>query len=83
MERKEYLEWCRDCAMLPEGMYGVRRKVPEKRKVIFRGITYYPQGYYLDFDRTGAVRHTAVLHGLTANSIVYAPLQDVKKYLVK
>lgn len=80
MERKEYLEWCRDCAVLPQGMYHIRRNVPDGRKVVFNGIPYYPQGYLLEFDERGATVHTAILHDLVANSVVRCPLQKVEKF---
>lgn len=79
IERKEYLEWCRDCAVRPKGMFGIRQNVPDNRKVVFDGIEYYPQGYLLSFDENGSVVHTAVLHDLKTNAIVYCSLDKVNK----
>jgi len=65
--------------VLPQGMFGIRQNVPDNRKVVFDGITYYPQGYLLEFDEQGLVIHTAILHDLTKNAIVYCPLHKVGK----
>lgn len=79
MERKEYLEWCRDCAILPNGPCGIKRNVPENRKVMVDGLLYYPEGYCLRFDDRGNVIHTAILHDLHANSVVCCLLSKVSK----
>lgn len=79
IDRKEYLEWCRECATLPRGTYGTRQMVPEYRKVNVNGMTYYPQGYLLEFDYDGRALHTAILHDLHANSIITCPLEKVIK----
>lgn len=75
MDRNNYLNKCKECAIVcDEGLYDV----PERLQVEYRGIKYRPQGYALSFNRDGKVIHTAILHSLTANSVVYALLDDVK-----
>jgi len=74
------LEWCRDCAVLPQGMFGIRKGVPDKRKVVSDGITYYPQAYVLEFDPSGKPTHRAILHDLKANSVTTVLLKDVEKF---
>lgn len=66
--------------MLPQGIYGVRKNVPDNRKVIFEGMVYYPQGYLLEFSESGKVIHTAILHALEANSVMRCPLDRVEKH---
>ena len=80
IDRKEYLDWCRDCSVLPKGIHGIRQRVPDNRKVVWDGSPYYPQGYLLEFDEHGSVIHTAILHDLKANSVVQCRLDRVKKF---
>ena len=79
MERKKYLEMCRECATFREGTGGIRKDIPEALKVVFCGIEYYPAAYELSFDRLGDTVHTAVLHEIAANAVVYAPLGKVEE----
>lgn len=77
MERNKYLHYCRECAMIKsEEVYNIKN-VPDRLKVIFDGVEYYPVAYQLRFNRDGTVNHTAVLHDLHANSITHAPLEKV------
>lgn len=79
MDRNTYLNKCKECAMMcDEGMYGVKVDVPEALQVEYKGARYYPDGYQLAFRKDGTVIHTAILHDLTANCVIYAPLDDVK-----
>jgi len=79
VDRKEYLEWCRDCAVLPDGLYGTKKQVSQDRIVYFEGLAYYPQSYILNFDKNGQAVHSAVLHDLKANSVTQCPLEKVEK----
>lgn len=79
MDRNKYLNLCKECAIVcDEGLYAVKVDVPERLCVEYKGAKYYPVGYQLAFNKDGTVIHTAVLHELAANGIVYAPLNDVK-----
>lgn len=79
MDRTNYLNLCKECAMIcNEGLYGMKIDVPEHLQVEYQGRKYYPDAYELSFKKDGSVRHIAVLHALTANSICSAPLQDIK-----
>ena len=79
MDRTEYLNKCKECAMIcNEGLYAVKVDVPERLQVEYKGAKYYPEGYQLAFNKDGSVRHTAILHDLKANCVAYVPLQDVK-----
>ena len=80
MERKRYLELCQKCAVLDEGVLGIKKNVPEELQVEYDGIVWYPEKYVLSFEKkTGNVVHTAVLHSLSANSTVEAELEKVKE----
>lgn len=79
MERNNYLNLCKECAMIcDEGLYAVKVDVPDRLQVEYKGAKYYPSAYQLAFKKDGSVVHTAILHDLTANSLAYVPLQDVK-----
>ena len=83
MDRKEYLELCRRCAILPRGVFGTRKRVTDDLQVVYEGADYYPQAYQLSFDSTGNVLHTAILHDLKANSVVCCRLDSVEKKQMK
>lgn len=79
MDRTDYLNKCKECAMIcNEGLYAAKVDVPERLRVEYKGAKYYPAGYQLAFKRDGSVIHTAILHDLQANCMAYVPLQDVK-----
>lgn len=80
MERKEYLDRCQRCSVLPRGLFGIIENCPDGLKVTYNEIPYYPQAYELRFSREGKPQHLAVLHDLTANSVIYAELEKVKEY---
>lgn len=67
MERKLYLNLCRDYA------------VGKKPIVVFGGIQYYPMKYELGFAKDGSVTHTAILKELKANAVHYVPLAKVEE----
>ena len=79
MDRTDYLNKCKECAMIcDERLYGMKINVPERLQVEYKGIKYYPVGYELSFNRDGSVRHVAIIHDLKANSICHAALKDIK-----
>ena len=80
MDRKDFIELCRECAILEKGVCGIPYQVPQNLIVKCQGIPYYPVGYYLDYDDDGVPRHTAYLHDLDANSITKCKLNDVEGY---
>lgn len=67
MERKLYLNLCRDYA------------VGKKPIVVFCGIQYYPMKYELGFAKDGSATHTAILKDIKANALVYASLAKVEE----
>lgn len=79
MERKRFIELCIKCASLPKGAAGVKKGVPDELTVTFGGNKYYPTGYQLKFDDKGNAIHTAMLHDMKANCIIYAELNKVKE----
>ena len=83
MDRKEYLELCRRCAVHPRGVFGTRKFVFDDLQVVYDGVSYYPQSYQLSFDAAGNVLHTAILHDLEANSVVCCRLDSVEKKQMK
>lgn len=78
MDRKKYLEMCREVAMLGGGMEGVKQGVPGSLLVTYGGKEYYPVKYELGFSKDGTVTHTAVIHDLAANAWFYVPLDKVE-----
>lgn len=79
MKRNDYLNLCKECAMIcDEGYYHKKENVPERLQVTYKDTKYYPVGYQLAFRKDGSVIHTAILHDLKANCMAYVPLQDVK-----
>ena len=79
MERQHYLSLCQKFSMLPDGVQGVKQNVPDDLKVVCEGITYYPESYMLSF-KNGKAQHKAILHGLTANTRIYAKLEKVESF---
>ncbi len=79
MDRTEYLNKCKECAMIcDEGLYAVKVDVPERLQVEYKGIKYYPVAYELSFNKDGSVRHVAIIHDLKANSVCHVALKDVE-----
>lgn len=80
IDRKLYLTMCRDCAILrEEATHGIKKNVPDELRVVWKGGEYYPQQYVLGFNDDGTVSHVAVLHSLSANSVVYVPLSEISR----
>lgn len=78
IERVEFFEMCRDVAVLPNGVAGVK-KTPPKLHVKFNGMTFYPVGYKLTYTKQGKPHHTAILHDLKAKSIHECDLLKVER----
>ena len=78
MDRKQYIELCRQCSMLKSGLLGIKCNVPDNLKVTYNGAEYYPVAYELSFNAAGETVHTAIIHDLKANSICHVLLRDVK-----
>lgn len=80
MDRNEYLAMCQKVAVLPNGVGGIKKDVPQGLLVVVDGITYYPQSYTIDFNAKGEAMHLATVHSLKAHSIITVKLEKVKKY---
>lgn len=78
MKRAEFLNMCQRVAVLPSGVFGIKQQVPQDLLVEFKGLNYYPDAYKLSFDKNGNAVHTAILHDLKANAVVYCDLNKVK-----
>ena len=80
IERKKYLEMCQRVAILPSGVQNLKQNVPDNLKVVYDGIAYYPVSLDISFDKDCNVINTAILHSLTANSVIERNLKDVSVY---
>ena len=80
IERKTYIEMCQKVSVLPGGVFGIKQNVPDSLKVVYDGIAYYPVSLDISFDKDGNVINTAILHSLTANSVIERNLKDVSVY---
>lgn len=69
MDRTEYLNLCKKVSVL-------QPRVSEECLVEYNGVIYYPQAYQLSFDKGESI-HTAILHDISANSIVNCSLDNV------
>ena len=83
MKRAEFLNMCQRVAVLPSGVLGIKQQVPQDLLVEFKGLNYYPCAYKLSFDKNGNAVHTAILHDLKANSVVYCDLHKIIKGVAK
>ena len=80
IERKTYLQMCQRVAILPSGVQNLKQNVPDELKVVYDGIAYYPVSLDISFDKDSNVINTAILHSLTANSVIERNLKDVSVY---
>lgn len=80
IERKIYLEMCQRVAMLSSGVQNLKQNVPDNLKVVYDMTAYYPVSLDISFDKCGNVINTAILHSLTANSIIERNLKDISVY---
>ena len=78
MERKKFLEMCREISVLPDGIAHIKDP-PDRLLVVYNGSEYYPVKYELAFDNKGNATHTAVIHELRANAWWYVPLDKVEE----
>ena len=74
MDRTEYLQMCQRCSVLDFF------DIPEDLLVCCNGIKYIPLGYEMKFKK-GQPMNDAILKDIKANSVVYADLGKVDKYL--
>ena len=74
MQRDVFLKMCQKCSVLDF------LNIPEDLLVCCDGIKYIPFGYEMKFSK-GQPMNYAVLKDIKANSVTYAPLQLVEKYL--
>lgn len=80
MDRNEFLNMCRQCAMIKtRGQFGVALNVPDRLRVVCKDIEYYPESYNLSFNANGDTIHTVIIHDLKANAVVTVPLSWVKR----
>ena len=79
MNRKEFLEICQKASALPETTMHMKTQIPPELTVLCDGIQFYPIGYEMTFKR-GISQHTAILHDMKANGVIYADLQKVERY---
>ena len=77
MQRDIFLKMCQMVSVLPGGVFGIKQNVPDNLKVVYDGIVYYPVSLDISFDKCGNVINTAILHSLTANSVIERNLKDV------
>ncbi len=86
MERKKFLDMCQESSLLKDGMFGIKKDVPDALKVkVMQGryagnIYYYPCGYTLSFIQ-GKTTHTCILHDLECNSVCNVDLSFVEPIL--
>lgn len=80
MDRKQFLELCQKCSVLPDGTLRVKQNVPDDCKVIFDGIVFYPVAYKISFSNDGKPQHIAIIHDLKANSVVECDLNKIKLF---
>lgn len=72
------MNMCRDVSVIRGGVDDIKN-VPEKLRVRYKGLEYYPVKYELSFRRDGSVRHTAVIHELKANAVWYVDLASIEQ----
>ena len=70
IERKRYLEICRENSVFPKSKY-----------VWFNGIKYYPEKYILWFDKKGNTRHSAFMLSEVQKSTMQCDLADLSEHL--
>jgi hypothetical protein len=76
MERKEFLQLCQKCAVLPDIRFGVK-DIPNYLTVFYDGTRYYPLELRIGFDKSGNTQNKAVLHDMYANSVISCDLEKV------
>lgn len=80
MDRTSYIKMCQAVSLLPSGVLGIKKRVPEDLIVVYGGIKYYPISYELSF-KDGIAVHTAILHDINTNSVTKARLDRVEETL--
>lgn len=79
VERKLYLELCRETATLRGGIENIKLNVPDRLRVVYKGDEYYPVAYELGFQKDGSATHTAIIHEMKANAIHYVALDKLEQ----
>lgn len=80
MDRKTYLNMCSEASKLPLNDCEITKKFPVDLLVIYNKTKYIPVCYEMHF-KNGEYCETAVLRDLKANSILYVPIEKIKKYI--
>jgi hypothetical protein len=78
MDRTSYIKMCQAVSLLPSGVLGIKKRMPEDLTVVYGGIKYYPISYELSF-KDGTAVHTAILHDINTNSVTKARLDRVEE----
>lgn len=78
MERKQYLLMCRECAMLEKNEKGVPCSTPDRLRIVWQGLEFFPIDLTISFDREGNVRNHCKFHDLRADSVAGAELWEIK-----
>lgn len=76
MERNDFLKLIHKVSQLKNGIKGLKINVPAQLQVSYNGIKFYPIAYELKFI-DGMAIHSAVLHDLQADNVIYVPLDKV------
>lgn len=82
MERSEWLELCRQAAMLSDGDYLKKTAALQALYVVVDGVdgvVGIPYGYELWFAPTGKAQHNAILHDVRTNTLYRAWLDTVRR----
>ena len=77
MDRKKYLDMCKECSMLPKGALGIPTHIPEHLKLYVNGNTFYPVAYKLYWE-DGQIQNRAELHDMGANCILAVKLLQLE-----
>lgn len=77
MDRTEYLKLCQKVSVLKDESCGTKKNIPPDLIVKYKGISYYPIGYEMSFNK-GNVCNLAILHCLDANAVTKGILEGVK-----
>lgn len=66
--------------MLKEtGVFGMKINVPDRLRVVWQKVEWYPDSYELAFFTDGTVNHIAVIHDIKAHSVHRVPLKEVRE----
>ena len=77
MDRKKYLDMCKECSMLPKGALGIPTQIPEHLRLYVNGKPFYPVAYKL-YWADGQIQHRAELHDIGVNCILSVNLLQLE-----